>query len=176
MSFLRGYFPHWHETYCAPFLPWRAWGNAPSLTSAACYDPCQARHNGKNSHPDVPRLKLYDPRCLARCRFLSPTRLGHTLSPPRRIASETRVTRRIRHVGIRETLNKKPAVVTGVTIAVVVIALIAIFWQSRTPPVKGVTRAYYTSDDGQSVFEDDLNKPTPFTHDGAPAVQAHMFS
>ncbi len=79
-------------------------------------------------------------------------------------------------MGIRETLNKKPAVVTGVTIAVVVIALIAIFWQSRTPSVRGVTRAYYTTDDGQSVFEDDINKTTPFTHDGAPAVQAHMFS
>jgi hypothetical protein len=80
-------------------------------------------------------------------------------------------------VSIRETLNKKPAVVTGITIAIVVIALAAIFLQSRTnKPGQGVTKAYYTTDDGATVFEDDLEKTTPFPHDGAPAVQAHMFS
>jgi hypothetical protein len=79
-------------------------------------------------------------------------------------------------VSIRETLNNKPAVVTGITIGIVVIALVAIFWQSRPKTVQGVTKAYYTTDDGASVFEDDLEKTTPFPHDGGSAVQAHMFS
>jgi hypothetical protein len=79
-------------------------------------------------------------------------------------------------VGIRESLNRNPAVVTGATVAVVVIALILIFWQSRTKTIVPPTKAYFTIDDGQSVFEDDLEKTAPFAHDGAQAVQAHMFS
>jgi hypothetical protein len=79
-------------------------------------------------------------------------------------------------VGIRESLNRNPAVVTGATVAVVVIALVLIFWQSRTKTITPPTKAYFTIDDGQSVFEDDLEKTAPFAHDGAQAVQAHMFS
>ena len=80
-------------------------------------------------------------------------------------------------MSIRETLNQKPAVVTGVTIGIVVIALVLIFIQSRpNKTVQGVTKAYYTIDDGATVFEDELEKPTPFPHDGGTAVQAHMFS
>ena len=80
-------------------------------------------------------------------------------------------------MSIRETLNQKPALVTGITIGIVVIALVAIFWQSRRDkPVQGVTKAYYTIDDGATVFEDDLQKTTPFPHDVGTAVQAHMFS
>lgn len=80
-------------------------------------------------------------------------------------------------MSIRETLNNKPAVVTGITIGIVVIALVAIFWQSRpNKPVQGVAKAYYTTDDGATVFEDDFEKTTPFSHDGGSAVQARMFS
>jgi hypothetical protein len=79
-------------------------------------------------------------------------------------------------VSIRETLNNKPAVVTGITIGIVVIALVAIFWQSRPKSAPRVSKAYYTTDDGATVFEDDLEKTTPFPHEGGSAVQAHMFS
>jgi hypothetical protein len=79
-------------------------------------------------------------------------------------------------VGIRESLNRNPAVVTGATVAIVVIVLILIFWQSRTKTIVPPTKAYFTIDDGQSVFEDDMQKSAPFEHNGAPAVQAHMFS
>ncbi|MDB5324303.1 MAG: hypothetical protein JWN40_5934 [Phycisphaerales bacterium] len=79
-------------------------------------------------------------------------------------------------MGIRETLNKKPALITGVTIGIVVIALVAILLQSRAKPLRPATKAYYTTDDGQTVFADDLGKATPFLRDGVPAVQAHMFS
>jgi hypothetical protein len=79
-------------------------------------------------------------------------------------------------VSIRETLNNKPAVVTGVTIGIVVIALVAILLQSRREKPAPVSKAYYTTDDGATVFEDDLEKTTPFPHDGGSAVQAHMFS
>jgi hypothetical protein len=81
-------------------------------------------------------------------------------------------------VGIRDTLNEKPALATGATIAVVVIALIFIFWQTRSKSsaTNAVNKAYYTIDDGQTVFEDDISKAPSFQHQGAQAVQAHMFS
>ena len=81
-------------------------------------------------------------------------------------------------MGIRNLLNEKPAVATGATIAVVVIALIAIFWQSRdkTNSTSVANKAYYTIDDGQTVFEDDISKAPSFQQGGAQAVQAHMFS
>ena len=80
-------------------------------------------------------------------------------------------------MGIRETLNEKPAVVTGATIAIVVVILVFIFWQSRpasAPPP--ATKAYYTVDDGATTFEDDLSKALSFNRGGTLAVQAHMFS
>lgn len=80
-------------------------------------------------------------------------------------------------MGIRETLNEKPALVTGATIAIVVVILVFIFWQSRpasAPPP--ATKAYYTTDDGATTFEDDLAKAPSFDHGGTLAVQAHMFS
>ena len=80
-------------------------------------------------------------------------------------------------MGIRETLNEKPALVTGATIAIVVVILVFIFWQSRPrsagPPA---TKAYYTADDGATTFEDDLAKAPSFDRGGTVAVQAHMFS
>ena len=80
-------------------------------------------------------------------------------------------------MGIRDTLNEKPAIATGATIAVVLIALIIIFWQSRpkaTAPA--ASKAYFTVDDGDNVFEDDLSKAPSFNRGGTEAVQAHMFS
>ncbi|HEY7119421.1 MAG TPA: hypothetical protein VH475_22710 [Tepidisphaeraceae bacterium] len=79
-------------------------------------------------------------------------------------------------MGIRETLNTKPGVVTGATIGVIVLVIIVIFLQTRTPKVQVATRAYYTVDDGQSVFEDEMDKAAPFEHGGQMAVRAHMFS
>ncbi len=79
-------------------------------------------------------------------------------------------------MGIRENLNRNPGLVTGATVAIVVIVLVLIFWQSRTKTIAPPTKAYFTIDDGQSVFEDDMQKSAPFEHNGAQAVQAHMFS
>jgi hypothetical protein len=80
-------------------------------------------------------------------------------------------------VGIRETLNEKPAVVTGATIAIVVIVLVFLFWQSRPQGAPApATKAYFTVDDGETTFEDDLAKAPSFDRGGTLAVQAHMFS
>src|SRR6476661_5482886 len=71
------------------------------------------------------------------------------------------------HVGIRETLNQNPKIVTGVTAAIIVIALVFIFWPSSGGAsgdgsgATGVGKAFYSSDDGQHWFQDDVHKLPP---------------
>jgi hypothetical protein len=80
-------------------------------------------------------------------------------------------------VSVREAINKNPGIVTGVTVGVIVIVLVLIFWPQRGPKsARTPPKAYYTVDDGQTTFEDDLDKVTPFDHDGGKAVRAHVFS
>jgi hypothetical protein len=81
-------------------------------------------------------------------------------------------------VGIREQLNQKPAITTGVTIAIIVIAFAFILYQliggdgSTSVP----TKQYYTTDDGKNLFSDDPAKVPPFDHEGKPAVRAMVFT
>lgn len=80
-------------------------------------------------------------------------------------------------MGLRETLNRNPAITTGATIAVIVIALIAIFWQ--TFGGKGhsgpVTASFFTTDDGATWFSDSVDQIPPFMKDGKEAVRAYVF-
>lgn len=81
-------------------------------------------------------------------------------------------------MGIRETMNNNPAITTGATVAVIVVALAFIIYSSVgggnrfTPP----TKAYFTVDDGATYFSDDIKKIPPFDKDGKEAVRAHVFS
>ena len=53
-------------------------------------------------------------------------------------------------MGIRESLNKNPAITTGATIGIIVIALIFILYQifGGDGAPKPITEMYYTVDDG----------------------------
>lgn len=80
-------------------------------------------------------------------------------------------------MGIRETLNKNPAITTVGTIVVILIALGLITWEMlpKSPPqIKA--GLYYTDDDGQSTFVDLMNKNPPFDHGGKKAVMAGVFT
>jgi hypothetical protein len=79
-------------------------------------------------------------------------------------------------VGIRETLNKNPAITTGATIGIILLAVGFIFWQlfgSSGPAV--ATEAYYTVDDGATYFADDINQIPPYDYKGKPAVRAYVY-
>jgi hypothetical protein len=79
-------------------------------------------------------------------------------------------------MGIREKMNQNPGVTTGVTIAIIVVALIFIVWQlwpNRGPKIP--TKAFYTVDDGATYFADDIKKIPPFDHEGKQAVRAYVF-
>ncbi len=80
-------------------------------------------------------------------------------------------------MGIREQLNQNPAITTGVTIGIIVIALGFIVWQlfGGSGGPSPVTEMYYTVDDGQTRFADDATKVAPFDHDGKEAVRCYVF-
>jgi hypothetical protein len=77
---------------------------------------------------------------------------------------------------IRQAIQKN----SGITIAlVVVVGLVAVAWALRntsfSPPVAS-TKAYYTVDEGQTVFVEEMSKLPPFQHDGKTAYRVWMFS
>lgn len=79
-------------------------------------------------------------------------------------------------MGIREKLNDNPAITTGITAAIIVIALIFIgvqLFSSNRPPIP--TKAWYTADDGETykAFERDLIPP--FEREGKTWVGAVVF-
>jgi hypothetical protein len=82
-------------------------------------------------------------------------------------------------LGIRETLNKNPAITTGVTAGIVVIAIAVIIWQlwGGSNPVSSASGAqqYYSDDDGATYFADAATKIPPFDHNGKQAVRALVF-
>jgi len=78
-------------------------------------------------------------------------------------------------MGIRETLNKNPAIATGGTAAVILIALIFIVVQLLPSHPHVVTKSWYSDDDGATYFKDDINKVPPFDHDGKEAVRCFVF-
>jgi len=79
-------------------------------------------------------------------------------------------------VGIRETLNKNPGITTGGTAAIILIAVGFIIYQLSGGGAPSVaTEAYFTIDDGQTWFADDINKIPPFQKDGKEAVKAYVY-
>jgi hypothetical protein len=80
-------------------------------------------------------------------------------------------------VGLRDQINRKPAVVAG-AIGVLILLLICftVFNLKKGQPsaVSGA-QMYYTSDDGKTWFADAWEKVPPFDHGGAQAVRCYVF-
>lgn len=87
-------------------------------------------------------------------------------------------------MGIRETLNEKPAIAYGGFGVLLLIAMGILFFYMRsssssTAPV-AVTKppgdqAFYSDDDGKTWFPDAVRKATPFPHGGKDAVRAMVY-
>lgn len=83
-------------------------------------------------------------------------------------------------MGLRETLNQNPQYTTIGTIALTVIAIGLIVWQllPASPPRARppITQYYYSDDDGQTWFADDMAKIPPFMGPkGKEAVRARVW-
>ncbi|MFN4241613.1 MAG: hypothetical protein ACK4PI_00080 [Tepidisphaerales bacterium] len=83
-------------------------------------------------------------------------------------------------MGIRETLNEKPQLVTGIAIGILALAVILIavqlFGGSRRAEGRVSNKQFFTVDDGQTLFVDDISKIPPFDHQGKQAVRAKVFT
>jgi hypothetical protein len=77
-------------------------------------------------------------------------------------------------MGIRETLSKKP--VLGISITVVVLVGAIAYTVQSVMPSTAYTKAYFTTDDGQSLFTANMDQRAPFDHYGKPAYRAYVFS
>lgn len=79
-------------------------------------------------------------------------------------------------MGIREKMNNNPGMTTGITAAIIVIALIVIVWQlAGSGAPKLPTKAFFTIDDGATWFADSVKNRAPFQHDGKTAYKVHVF-
>lgn len=79
-------------------------------------------------------------------------------------------------MGVREQMTRKPVmggVAAGVLALVAVAVLVKAYWPERQADL---SRAFYTTDDGATWFEDSALKVAPFDHEGKPAVVAHVYS
>ena len=64
----------------------------------------------------------------------------------------------------------------GVVIAVALFVLVGVIvWMSMPTSRRVVTKGYFTVDEGQTWFIDDVKRVTPFDKDGKPAVRCYVF-
>ena len=79
-------------------------------------------------------------------------------------------------MGIREWLNKQPAVVGAVSVVFVLIAGYFVV-QSALPsdPTNAPTQAFFSDDDGATWFSAGIDNVPPFNHDGGEAVRAIVY-
>ena len=78
-------------------------------------------------------------------------------------------------MGIRETLNRRPAVTFGVVAGIIVVAAAFILWPSGSTFETSPGQAAYTINDGKNWFVDVGGRITPFMKDRQPAVGAALF-
>lgn len=76
-----------------------------------------------------------------------------------------------------ETLSGRPKLGTGVAVALIVLAGILIFIETRHggEPDSGNAKGFFTVDDGRTWFADDITRLPPFEKDGKQAVRAFVF-
>jgi hypothetical protein len=82
-------------------------------------------------------------------------------------------------VGLRQQLNDNPRIVAAVSGGLVLIALIMFIWPrsglSGSGKPAGVTKEFFSTDDGKTWFPDDAGKLPPFDKDGKPAYRVRVY-
>src|SRR5688572_27547421 len=79
-------------------------------------------------------------------------------------------------MGIRETINARPAVACGVIAGIVVVSIAATLWSNRRPSASTPEDAAYTIDNGKTWFSDEHDRVIPYSKEGATVIGAVLFS
>lgn len=74
-------------------------------------------------------------------------------------------------MGIRENLNRRPALVGAVAVAIIGGLVV---WFGFSGKVES-NKAWYTTDDGKTYFADDAEKLPPFDHEGKQAAMCYVY-
>jgi hypothetical protein len=83
-------------------------------------------------------------------------------------------------MSIRQEISRKPGLVSAIAVGAIVLAIV-IFFLTREPSRTDLGRpdsvqAWYTDDDGLTVFPDSANKVPPFDHNGKKAYACRVWS
>ena len=79
---------------------------------------------------------------------------------------------------VRPLLNRHPAATVAVVLVFTALAVASIVLQMRPSGELSVLprKEFYTADDGETWFVDEVDKITPFDHGGRPAVLLHLYT
>jgi hypothetical protein len=78
-------------------------------------------------------------------------------------------------MGIRETIEKYRGTATVIAAILCLGGIALAVWSNRSGIPAPLKLAYYTDDDGKTYFVDDINKVTPFDHNGKQAYRAFVY-
>ena len=79
-------------------------------------------------------------------------------------------------MGISETLEKNKTAATIAAVALIALAVAYIVYQQRPGNRLIESAAYFTTDDGETWFVDDIGRIPPFDHKGKVASRVKMYS
>lgn len=79
-------------------------------------------------------------------------------------------------MGLRQTLSEKPWVGIAVGAALLAAAAVVMLTAGMGSTMKLADKAFYTVDDGQTLFTDSRSLVAPFLHEGKVAVKVNKFS
>ena len=78
-------------------------------------------------------------------------------------------------MSVIESLQNKKGLSVGLSVGMIVLAGLIMAWNMRSNVPGDEMKAFYSVDDGDTYFVDDLNKAYPFDHDGKQAYRAYVF-
>ena len=78
-------------------------------------------------------------------------------------------------MSIRETINKNPVIANTIVGVIILGVAVFLYYYFTYDPQAVPTEAYYTVDDGETLFVDDAQRIVPFEHDGGEAVRALVY-
>jgi len=78
-------------------------------------------------------------------------------------------------MGLRDAIQNQKNVTIAIAVLAIAGATVAIAFEMKSSPVVRIKQTYYSDDDGQTYFLDDVDKLVPFDHNGKQACQAYVF-